>query len=177
MSTASRPLHKAGTNEEQLTLYFIAKTQNAEGDEQLFRVAKDAQQIISDEISSMVSVLLGPMFRLEKIDIRRGSVEFWVYLAGGFTLISHYDDFVRSLEVLQTQIRNLLIGLFASRGLSLSITSSGWMPVRPKPHRLASFRTSQDFIMLLMGSYLILSHAVLLVVIVRFALKALLSAK
>ena len=125
----------------------------------------------------MVSALFGTRFRLQKIDIRHGSVESWVYIAGGFTLISQYADFVRSMELLQTQIRNLLIGLFANSGLSAVTITGGWMPVKPKPNRLASFRTSQDFIMLLMASYLILSHAFLLVMIVRIALKVLLSTK
>lgn len=48
--------------------------------------------------------LLGVDFRLRKIEIRRGSVEFWVYVAGGFTLIPHYANFVRSLELLVAQI-------------------------------------------------------------------------
>jgi hypothetical protein len=144
---------------------------------QLFRVAKDFQQVLSDEISTMVSALLGTRFRLQKIDIRHGSVELWVYIAGGFTLISQYADFVRSMELLQTQIRNLLIGLFANSGLSAVTITGSWMPVKRKPNRLASFRTSQDFIMLLMASYLIPSHAFLLVVIVRIALKVLLSTK
>jgi hypothetical protein len=81
------------------------------------------------------------------------------------------------MELLQTQIRNLLIGLFANSGLSAVTITGGWMPVKRKPNRLASFRTSQDFIMLLMASYLILSHAFLLVVIVRIAMKVLLSTK
>ena len=93
----------------------------------------------------MVSALFGTRFRLQKIDIRHGSVESWVYIAGGFTLISQYADFVRSMELLQTQIRNLLIGLFANSGLSAVTITGGWMPVKPKPNRLASFRTSPGF--------------------------------
>jgi hypothetical protein len=144
---------------------------------QLFRVAKDFQQVLSNEISSMVSALLGTRFPAPKDRHPTRERRVWVYIAGGFTLISQYADFVRSMELLQTQIRNLLIGLFANSGLSAVTITGGWMPVKPKPNRLASFRTSQDFIMLLMASYLILSHTFLLVVIVRIALKVLLSTK
>jgi hypothetical protein len=176
-TTSSRPLQQTGPDEEQLALYFIVRTQNAEDDGQLFILAKDLQQVLSDEISSMVSALLGPRFRFQKIDIRRGSVEIWVYLAGGFTLISQYADFVRSMEVLQTQIRNLLLGLFSNRGFSGINIGAAWTPVRANKQpwfRLAPFRIPENLLTLLMASYLILSHAFLLVVLVRIALRALL---
>jgi hypothetical protein len=134
--------------------------------------------MLSREISVQVSAL-APWFRFQEIEIRRGSVEFWVYLAGGFTLISQYDDFVRSLEVLVKQIQAMLHTVFSGRFPGISI-AGGWTPVRPKRRRLAPSRILQeprDLITLLMASYLILSHGFMLAVLVRIALKVFLPAK
>jgi hypothetical protein len=177
MSTTFLRPQKAARDEEELALYFIVRAERDEDDERLFAVAKDLQQTLSDRISGMVPAVLGSLFRMRKVEIRRGSVEFWVFVAGGFTLISQYADFVRSLELLLSQIQNLLYNFFLNQGVPVLVTG-GWTQASAKrPSRLASFRISPELITLLLVSYLIASHAVLLMVLVRIALKALLPAK
>ncbi len=183
MSTPSRPSHETAhettSGEEEIAIFFSILTQKAEDEELLFVQVKQLQQTLSDEISSMVSALLGPLFRLQKIEIRRGSVEFWVYVAGGFTLISHYVHFVHSLELLAKQIQELLSSIL-SMFLGVRITGGWWTPVRPKPRRFAPFHQilqNPNLIILLMASYLILSHAFMLAVLVRILLKGFLATK
>jgi len=178
MSTTFFPSGQAARDEEELALYFFVRTQRDEDDERLFAIAKQAQQLLSDRISGMVPAILGTLFRLRKVEVRRGTVEFWVYVVGGFTLISQYSDFVRSLELLVSQIQNLLHEFFLVQGVPEIIVTGGWTSTSAKRRsRFASFRISQELTTLLLVSYLIASHAVLLVVLVRIALRVLLTAK
>jgi hypothetical protein len=178
MSATSFTPQQAARHEEELVLYFIIRAERDEDEERLFAIAKDAEQQLSDRISSMVSAFLGSFARLRKVETERGSVYFWVFLATGYTVISQFPDFVRGLELLVAGIQNLLRELFLARGFSEVIITGGWTPALGKRRtRLASFRISQELITLLLASYLIVSHAVLLVVLVRIALKVLLPTK
>lgn len=178
MSTTARPLHEAAPDEEQLELFFIVKPQNSEDELLLFRSLQEVRSLLGEEIAGLVPTLLGPLFRLEKIDVRRGSVVFLVYIAGAFTLISQYDDFVRSLGRLRDEIQAILYRAL-TRFSGVNITS-GLKPLKPRRRRFPSFpifHDSKDLITLLMASYLILSHGFMLVVLVRIAVKAFLFPK
>jgi hypothetical protein len=106
LSTTSRPLHQVAPDKDELALFFLMRTQNPEDEEQLFRISKDLQQQLSEQISGIVTVHLGPKFRFQGIDIQRGSVEIWVYLLRAYTAISQYGDFLASLEKIQVQVRD-----------------------------------------------------------------------
>jgi hypothetical protein len=182
MSTTSRPPHEATPDEEQHAIYFIIRTQNAEDEEQLFRAFTEAQQLLSDEISAVVSALLSPLFRFQEIEIRHGTVEIWVYLISGYTLISQYDDFRKGMERVINQIQLLLSRVVLYRFSGASVAACGWTPVATKPRRLVPsrprfFQDSKDLTTLLMASYLILSHAVMLAVLLRIAVKVFLQTK
>ena len=173
MSTTFGTQHQAAPDEEKLELVFTIRPQNAEDEQLLFRSLEERQPLLWAEIMGLVPAVLGPMFQLEKIDVRRGSVEFLVYIAGTFTLISQYNDFVTSLARLEDQIKGILyrsLGRFSG----VSITTSQRKLIEPKPQRPARsrfFHEPKDLIMLLMTSYLIVSHGVMLVVLLRIAVK------
>lgn len=129
--------------------------------------------MLSDELSRAVPGLLGSTFRLQRIDIRRGSTQIWVYVAGGFTLISQYADFVTSLELLLRHVQNLLRAVFTGAGLPEVTIAGGWTSAIPKRRRF-ELRVSQDLLTLLLAAYLIVSHALMLVVLLRIAVRTLL---
>ena len=162
-------LPKGARNEEKLSLYFIVQTETVD-DERIYNLLHEAESELAAEISSRVSAILGSLFRVERVEVRRGSVELWVVVAGGFTLISQYKDFVRSLELLHSQIANLIRDFLAHHNIYVTI-AGGWTPVSGIRGRrfgfgLSSFRITPEFILLLLVLYLIVSHAVLLSVFI-----------
>ena len=178
MSTTFFRPQQGVRDEEELGLYFIVRTERDEDDERLLAVAKESEQMLSEEVALMLRAVLGPPFRLRKVEIRRGSVAIWFFVAGGYTLISQYPDFVRGLESIVSGIRDILRALFRAQGFPEVNVTGGWTQASAKRRSpLASFRFSQELITLLLVSYLIVSHAVLLVVLVRIALKVLLPTK
>jgi hypothetical protein len=160
-------------DEEKLTLFFtISVPQDAPeqvDDERLFFILREGESILGEEISRMVPAILGSIFRLEKVEVHRGSVTFWVVVAGAFTLLSQYADFVRSLELLHSQISNLIREFLAHQGISVTVTG-GWTPLSGVRGRFSfpSLRSSPEFITLLLVLYLVVSHAVLLSVFIRY---------
>lgn len=159
--------------EEEIAFFFIATTQSG-NDEPLLAIAQDGKQLLSDAISQFVPSILGSAFRLRKVEVRRGSVEFWVFVAGGFTLISHYSNFVRSLELFVSQVQSLLREFFSTRGVPNVVITGDWTSLTSKPKRFRSFHISQELITLLLVLYLIASHAVLLGLVVRIVWRNLL---
>jgi len=160
-------------DEEKLTLFFTINVQRDApeqvDDERLFFILRDAESILGEEISRMVPAILGSVFRLEKVEVRRGSVTFWVVVAGAFTLFSQYADFVRSLELLHSQISHLIHEFLARQGILVTVTG-GWTPLSGRGSRpgFPFLRSSPEFVSLLLVLYLIVSHAVLLFVFIQY---------
>jgi hypothetical protein len=129
----------------------------AADEERIFNVLREAEPILLAEISAMVPSILGSLFRLERIEVRRGSVELWVVVAGGFTLVSQYADFVRSLELLHSQIIGFIRQLLAGQNVPQVTITGGWTSIttgRGRPFPPLSFRISQELILLMLILYL-----------------------
>jgi hypothetical protein len=164
MSAPSPSLHEARTDEEQLALVFTIETPDTGNEEQLFATVKRFEPILSVEISRLVPSFLGPLFRLQKVEVQRGSVTLWVLIAGGYELISHYDNFVKSLERLKTQIERILPDVLP--GVRIV---GRWMSIQPLRRRLSFSRLFQNpnLIIFVLASYLVLSQAFMLIVLLR----------
>jgi hypothetical protein len=172
MSTTITSSERQQSEQEEFGLYFLVGTNDPAADE-LFRiVAREGHAKLSEELTGMIPRFLGSTFRLQGIDIRQGSGRIVVYVAGGFTAISHYPDFVRSLGLLMRQIEGLLREMFVSQGLQQVGLASGWTNLTTaKPRRREPFLAYRGLVRMLLASLVILSCALLLTVIFGRVLK------
>src|SRR5262249_10436460 len=112
MATIFSKLKPAVSLDDGFGLVFVGSCQR-EYENQLWERARERKTILEGGISPMVGDILGPEYRVEKIELRRGSVAILVFIAGAYTAVSHYRHFVESLELLVSQIKKLLNELFA----------------------------------------------------------------
>ena len=127
MSTTHPVLDLPQSEQEEYGLYFIVGAHDrAGGDERAYYVAREMRPKLAEEPAKMIPAALGSSFRLQRIDIRRGSARIVVYISGDFTVIWKYPDFVRRLESLMRQIEGLLREMYESAGYAKVAMASGW---------------------------------------------------
>jgi hypothetical protein len=159
-------------------LQFTANIQ--EGDEAfLYRVAQERHEQLESEIRRQVEKMLGSDVEVLRVRIEKGSVEILVWLGMAVTIFmtfSRYESFVKSVNLLVSQIKNLLRRFFesaspAAPGIDFTVTGS-WEPsqtVLMAQERLSA-SSSLDYSPFLLA-YLILSHAALLALMVWLVVK------
>jgi hypothetical protein len=172
MSSSITSSQRQQSEQEEFGLYFLVGTNDPAADEIFRIIAREGHTKLSEELTGMIPTILGPTFHLRGIYIRRGSGRIVVYVAGGFTAISKYPDFVRSLELLMRQIEGLLREMFVIRGLQQVSLASGWTNLTTaKPRRRGPFRAYRGLVRMLLASLLILSCALLSTLILARVLK------
>lgn len=176
MSLSITSSERQQSEQEEFGLYFLVGTNDPAADEVFRIIARDGHTKLSEELIGMTPAILGSTFNLQRIDIRRGSGRIVVYVAGGFTAISKYPDFVGSLELLRGQIEGLLREMFVSRGVRQVGLASGWTNLTTaKPRRREPFRAYRSLVRMVLASFLILSCALLSTLILGRVLKLFLS--
>jgi hypothetical protein len=170
-TTTTRP-QKGKLNQEEIAFFFIIRTTDA-NDERLFHEVRAAQDILSEEVSRLVYGTLGTGFHLRRVEVRRGSTEFWVIVGGAFTLISHYVHFVRSLELFSAQVQDLLRRFLGDRFPEVVITG-GRAPMTEVEERRPGFqfRISVELVLFVVVSYLIVTHILLFAFFIHIMRKA-----
>jgi hypothetical protein len=106
-------------------------------EDRLFYFAREIQEKLEDEISSLVRRTMGEEFRVEDFTIEQGSAIITFSLAAlaffnsplGQTLLdfSRYEAFVKSINLLKTQITSLIGKAFSGYNGPLRVNSS-WQP-------------------------------------------------
>jgi hypothetical protein len=152
--------------QEEFGLYFLVGTNDPAADEVFRIIAREGQTKLSEELVGMIPTFLGSTFRLQGIDIRRASGRIVVYVAGGFTAISNYPVFVRSLELLMRQMEGRLREMFVGQGLQQVSLASGWANLTTaKPRRREPFPAYRGLVRMVLASLLMLSCTFLSTVI------------
>jgi hypothetical protein len=162
-------------------LGYLQFTANMEDDDEgfLYRVAQDRHERLELEIRRQVETTLGPDFQVSRINIEKGSVEILVGLGMAITIFmtfSRYESFIKSVNLLVSQIKDLLRRLFESAspgapGIDVNVTGS-WQPsqtVLAAQERL-SISSGLDYGSFLL-IYLTISHAALLALLVWLVIK------
>ncbi len=139
-------------------------------DNRLFGYAMELRQKLQAEIDLQVQRTLGPEFEVLNVEIGRGSITLLIVLGAVGTLymgFSRYDGFIKSMNLLVSQIKGLLQRFFGQAPLigtplPLSVTGS-WEPGPVVTEANRAFDTSSgiDSCQVVLV-YLLLSHAALL---------------
>jgi hypothetical protein len=91
------------------TIQVIARTSS--NDELLYRRALDSRLVLEKEINDAIRETLGEGFFVYDLNIRQGSIHFWVVIgAVGMVLsgFSRYDALVKSFEKAKDQVRGIV---------------------------------------------------------------------
>jgi hypothetical protein len=171
MSTTFTQAPRTEQNEGDLAFYFIVEGDNSAQEDELWSIASRIRDALTAEISLAVGKILGPQCYLRAIDIRRGSVTFWIFVGGAYTLISQYSDFAKSVREFTLYVQRLLKNMFSGTTRGFSIMGGYTAVAALQPHGERKPFLSREFITPLLVIYLILSHAALLTVLLRFLLR------
>jgi hypothetical protein len=162
-------------------LGYLQFTADVEGGDDgfLYRVAQEGHVRLESEIRRQVENTLGSDFEVLRVSVDKGSAHILVVLGIGVTVFmtfSRYESFIKSVNLLVSQIRGLLRRFFESAspgapGIDVSITGT-WQPSQSvlSAHERLSAPSGLDYGSFLLV-YLILSHAALLSLMVWLVVK------
>ena len=119
---------------------------------------------IEAESSEAAKRFLGPGVEVKIVSIGPGSIEIIAAVVAVYYLISNYKSFAESLELLVRQIRHILARILRRRVPAPPIVTVEWSPGPAFPPYLVveSVRIRDSNASLLLLSYLVISHAILL---------------
>lgn len=151
-------------------VHLTVRTANSEEDGDLLGYARELHQQLEAEIEQQVRDTLGPDFEVLNVDFRKGSVEIWVALGAVGTFFmgfSRYESFVKSVNLLVSQLRGLVQRFFGQGPRPAMeppiVVTGSWQP-GPSVTAANQMLTysggidSSDIVL----AYLLLSHAALL---------------
>jgi len=145
----------------------------------LFRVAQEGHARLELEIRRQVESTLGSDFEVVRVTVDKGSAQILVVLGIAVTIFmtfSRYESFIKSVNLLVSQIKGFLRRFFESAspgapGIDVSVTGS-WQPSQAvlSAQEKLSASTGLDYGLLLLV-YLVLSHAALSVLMIWLVIK------
>jgi hypothetical protein len=139
-------------------------------EEELILSYLDFLDKLKSDIKQEMVKSLGEAFYIKSITIGRGSIEVLIVIGTAYYAISRYKNFIESIELLSSQIRNVASRFFSANRPEPPDISVTWTP-GPALARLDRSRDRwlpiQNNILLY---YLILSHAALLSFLLSFLL-------
>ena len=154
-------------------LRLTVRTDNENYDSDLLGYARELHRQLEGDIDRQVQETLGPDFEVLNVEFRKGSLEVLVVLGavGTFYMgFSRYESFVKSVNLLVSQIKGLLQRFFgrapgAPVQTPISVTGS-WQPgpVVTAANQMLSVSSGINSSHFVLG-YLLLSHAALLCVL------------
>jgi len=160
-------------------LRLTVRTGSGDYDNELLGYARELHRQLEDEITNQVRQTLGPEFEVLNIEINKGSITVLVALGavGAFFMgFSRYESFVKSVNLLVSQLKELLQTFFgqAPGGASrppVSVTGS-WQPgpVVTAASQVLSESRGIDSCQIVLA-YLLLSHAALLGVLLWLVIR------
>lgn len=131
-------------------------------EEELIPSYLDFLDKLKNDIKQEMVKSLGEAFHIKSITIGRGSIEVLIVIGTTYYAISRYKNFIESLELLSSQIRNVANRFFSANRPESPDISVTWTPGRA----LALLDRSRDRLLPIQNNillyYLIISHAVLL---------------
>jgi hypothetical protein len=152
---------------------------NENYDEYLLGYGRETHQQLELEIANLVRQTLGPEFEVYNVRIEKGSITVWVVLSVLGTLfmgVSRYESFIKSVNLLMSQLKGLLGRFFGQapgneRRPPVTVTGS-WEPseVVTTAHQALSHSKGIDSSQVVLA-YLLLSHAALLGVLVWLVIR------
>jgi hypothetical protein len=136
----------------------------SEQDDRLWDLASESKSKLEYEIEQAVHDILGPEFVVRGVSVVRGSVTLLFAIGTTYYVISKYKNFVESLELLKSQLKRLMLRYFENMQPTIDIT---WTPGPSLANAevIGPVYGSLDRIQLLLLSYLIISHAALLAMV------------
>jgi hypothetical protein len=84
----------------------MVTTSNPRRDEQLLGYARELHRKLEDEIRGYVKETLGPEFELERVEVRSGSIDIYIFITAVgtfFMSFSQYESFIKSMNLLVSQ--------------------------------------------------------------------------
>lgn len=157
-----------------LSLRFILSVSDEKGyDEDLRGFLQKKRGELESEINEATKKFLGPQFEVRSITFPRGSVEILILIGTIYYAISHYKQFVESIELLTSQLESLFTRRLLQHFEPLPISVYGtWSPgpALARAGTLLSSYGSLDAMRILLW-YIIISHAALLMVFIWMLVK------
>jgi hypothetical protein len=151
-------------------LHLSVTTDSEKHDFDLLGYARELHGRLEAEIEQQVQQTLGAEFEVSNVEFRKGSIEVYVAITAVGTFFmgfSRYESFVKSVNLLVSQLRGLLQRFFGQApvgapGMPVSVTGS-WQPSPVITAANQSFDASSglDSCQMVLA-YLLLSHAALL---------------
>jgi hypothetical protein len=132
----------------------------SDNDDKAWQLAQEFKKHIHDAVVTAIEA----NFRgasLGRFEIGRGSINIIVEVLGAYTLISHYDDFIKSLDTFARQVEEFLRTLFELFPGMTVISGYSFMPPKTeKRSGLPNFLSwNRDVLLFMVVGYLIISHA------------------
>ena len=100
--------------EQELRFVFRVKSLDVETDRRLYSIALDLEKPLRSRIESTVST---EHVRLSRIEIRRGSVEFWITLLAAYEFVAKQEDFERNTSQMIERISTAIQATFSEAGI------------------------------------------------------------
>jgi hypothetical protein len=160
-------------------LRLTVRTPNEDYDGDLLGYARELHRQLEADIDRAVEETLGSEFEVLNVEFRKGSIEVLVALGAVGTFFmgfSRYESFVKSVNLLVSQLKGLLQRFFdqAPGGAArtpVSVTGS-WQPgpVVTAANQVLSSSTGIDSCQIVLA-YLLVSHAALLGVLIWLVIR------
>lgn len=156
-------------------LHFTVTSDNENFDDDLLGYAREKRKQLEGEINAQVLATLGSEFAVQSIELHEGSIEIFVALTAVGTFFmgfSRYESFIKSVNLLISQISGLLRKLFGQLpGTPVAVTGS-WQPGSTVTAANQELRDSSgiETYDIVLG-YLLLSHAALLSILLWLVIR------
>jgi hypothetical protein len=150
----------------------VSATDDPESEERLLSFLKEMRRELELEASRTILEVLGNDYELVRLGVRKGSIEILVVVGAIYATISQYKEFVESMNLLVSHLRNLIRRFFRrtqASGISVEATWAPGPPVLLAGKEIRSWKV--DRITVLVIWYLILSHAALFVLLAWITIK------
>jgi hypothetical protein len=100
--------------EQEVRIVIPVRSLDAETDRRLYSIALDLEKPLRSRIESTVS---SEHVKLTRIEIRPGSVEFWITFLAAYELVSKHEDLERFGSQMIERISAIIQGQFSEVGI------------------------------------------------------------
>jgi len=115
-----------------------------------------------DRINASVRGILGPEYNVRDVSIHGGSVELWLIVTTAFAVITNWGSFRQGLDYLISDLRKVILMIAPAK---VKVTDASWSPGPALLQPQLQVPPDMIFETRLMVTYLVLSHAALLALV------------
>ena len=151
-------------------LRFVMTWQNEDWqrENKAWELLRETKPLLDDQIRETVRKQMGAEFSVRDVVLVRGSIEVVVIIGTVYYVTSKYKNFIESIGLLKSQLKGLIRGHVDPQSIEPITMTDTWVPGPALASSGIGARriASDDLTKILLLSYLILSHAALLTLLI-----------